>query len=203
MKQLTKNQFEVVNLFRKNIFLKESILGLMRRLNKKSYQRIYEAVRELEKNTILKIEKFGSSNIVELNLSSSTIALFSYLDETEALSKKILNIEGILELKDFADDIILVAGSYAKGAQTKASDIDLTIITKDDAFKKQKRIENVTLSYHPQIHPVTFTHKDFIDMLLSKEENFGREVFKNHLILRNASKYYELLKEAVRNGFKG
>jgi len=203
MEKLTKNQLEILDLFRKNLFLKASILKIMKISNKKSYQRVHEAIKFLADREILKVEKYGNSSIASILLGSQSIPVLSYLEEQEALIKKIPNIEKILEFREFLDDIVLVAGSYAKGTQTKQSDVDLVIISKDNAFKKQKLIENLTLTFLPKIHAISFTYKDFKEMLLSKEENFGKEAFKNHLIFRNARRYYELLIEAIENGFKG
>ena len=98
--------------------------------------------------------------------------------------------------------IILITGSYAKNKQTEKSDIDILIITKAGVFKKQKLLENLTLTFKPVIHPIVVTYKNFIDMLLSKEENLGKEAFKNHLIFRNNERYYLLIKEAIEHGFR-
>ena len=54
-------------------------------------------------------------------------------------------------------------------------------------------------------------HRFFIDplqespkeVLLDKEENYGKEIFKNKLLFRNSERYYELIKEAIENGFRG
>lgn len=200
---LTKNQAEILNLFRKNVFLKSSILQIKKKLEKKSYQRIYEAVKGLEKKKILNSEKIGNVNLISLPLNSQSILQLSFLDEQEAFSKKIPNIEKILNFKEFLEDITLITGSYAKGKQTSKSDIDLVIITKENAFKKQKLIENLTSLFKPETHPIVITYKDFIDMLLAKEENYGKEIFKNKIIFRNSARYYELIKEAIENGFRG
>jgi predicted nucleotidyltransferase len=199
---LTKNQLEILNLYRKNIFLESSILELKKKLKKNSYQRIYEAVKELEKEEIIKIKKIGNSSICEISLSQKSISLLSQIDEQESFSIKIPNIEKILDFKEFLDDIVLITGSYARRTQTSKSDIDLVIITKDDAFKKQKLIENLTILFIPKIHPITITYKDFIEMLLDKKENYGKEIFKNRLLFRNSKRYYELIKEAINNGFR-
>ncbi len=197
-----KNQIEILNLFRNNIFLSKTIRELSIIL-KKSYPKIYEAIKELEKQNILKLKKIGNSNICELTLSQESISFLCFLDQQEFLSRKIPNITKILEFKEFLDDIILITGSYAKNKQTEKSDIDMIIIAKTDAFKKQKLLENLTLTFKPVIHPIVITYKDFIYMLLSKEENLGKEAFKSHLILRNCERYYSLIKEAVENGFRG
>ena len=40
-------------------------------------------------------------------------------------------------------------------------------------------------------------------MLLSNSENYGKEIFKNRLLFRNSYRYYEIIKEAINNGFRG
>lgn len=200
---LKKNQIEILNLFRKNIFLKLSILQIKKKLKKKSYQRIYDAVKELEKNRTLNSEKIGNTNLISLMLTPNSISQLSFLDEQEAFSKKIPHIKKILGFKEFLDDIIIITGSYAKGKTTEKSDIDLVIMTKEKAFKKQKLLENLTSLFKPEIHPIVITYKDFIEMLLSEEENYGKEIFKNRLILRNLTRYYQLIKEAIKNGYRG
>ena len=201
MKVLSKKKIEILSIFRKNIFLEATIREISIIL-KKAYPKIHQAVKELEKEDILTIKKVGKSSLCKINLSRETISALLFLEEHEATSKKIPNINKILDFNEFIDDIIIVAGSYANGVQTKKSDIDLVIITKENAFKKQKLLENMTLTFSPEIHPIVFTYKDFVDMLLSKEQNFGKEVFNNRIIFRSSERYYYLIKEAIKNGFK-
>lgn len=199
---LSKNQIEILNLFRKNIFLKSSILDIMKRLKKNSYQRIYEAVKELEKNKVLESVRIGNTSLISLNLNKESIHELSYLDEKESFSKKMPDIDKILGFIEFFDDIVLITGSYAKGKETSKSDIDLVIITKDDIMKKQKLIDNLTMLFIPKIHAIAISYKDFIDMLLDSKENYGKEIFKNRLLFRNSKRYYELTNEAIKNGFR-
>lgn len=201
MDNLSKNQILVINLFRKNPFISKTIREISIIL-KKAYPRVYEALKNLEKNGVIKIKKAGNSNLCELNLSYKSIPILAFLENQEAFSQNMPSINKILEFGEFLDDIIIVTGSYAKNTQKRKSDLDLAVITKDDAFKKQKLLENLTLTFLPKVHPICFSKNDFIQMLLSKEENFGKEVFKNHLIFRNAEGYYNLLKKATENGFR-
>lgn len=202
---LTKNQIEILNLFRKNIFLKTSILQIKKLLKKKSYQRVHEAVRELEKNKILKSEKAGNTRLISLILTPQAIFYISFLDEQEAINKNFSNYEKIMSIKEVSSYIIIITGSYAKGTQMKSSDLDLVAIIPDDqkAPDIQKLVENITFLYHPRVHPYVFTRKDFIEMLLDYKENYGKEIFRYHVILKNASIYYEIIRGAIKNGFKG
>ena len=202
---LTKNQVEVLNLFRKNIFLKASILKIKNELKKSSYQRVYDAVKFLAKDGILKIEEAGKSSQTSLIMNQKTISQLAFLDEQEAVQKNIPNYSKIISIKEISNYLIIAAGSYAKGNFKKTSDLDLIVVIPDDRniMKISKLIDNLTLLYLPKIHLFVFNNKNLIDMLLSKEENYGKEIFRNHLILKNAYIYYELLKESVEKGFRG
>ncbi len=199
---LKKSQKEILEIFRKDIFAKKTIREISLEI-KKDYPGVYNSVKELSKDNIIDIKKIGKSSLCELNLNPKTISILSFLDEQEAFSKNIPNIDKILEFNEFLDEIIIVTGSYASEKQTKKSDIDLVIITKEKAFEKQKLLENLTSLMIPEIHAVIMTQKDIKDMLHDKKPNFGKEIFKNRLLFRNASRYYQLIKEAVENGFRG
>lgn len=202
MKNLTKNQYLILELYIKNIFLSKTIREISKILNK-SYSKIHESVISLEKENLLNINKIGNSSLCTINFSQKSISILSSIDEQESFSKKIPNLEKILEFKEFLDDIILITGSYANNKQTSKSDIDLVIITKEDPFKKQKLIDNMISLFIPRIHPIVLSYKDFIEMLLDVKENYGKEIFKNRLLFRNSRRYYELTKEAIKNGFRG
>lgn len=202
-KEFTKNEIEIINSFRKNPFLKLSILQLMKTLKSKSYQRIHESVKALEKDKILKITKQGNSNQIELQLSPNSLSHLSFFDEQQAIKSKIPHFEKIVSLKEVSYYLVIVAGSYAKGTQNKSSDLDLVVFIPDNEkpIDVQKLIENLTLSFHPKIHLYVLNNKDFIEMLTDKKENYGKEIFKNHIIIKNAHIFYELLKEAIERGF--
>jgi len=203
MEIMNKNELLILNLFRKNLFLKASIREIMKRIKSKSYQRVYEAILELEKKNILSSEKLGNMNLIFLNLSRNTIINLSFLDEQEV--ENIPNVDEIINIKEITDHLILVTGSYAKGTENKSSDLDLVIIIpdKEDVVQTQNLIENLTMLFTPKIHLYVLRKKDFTEMLTEKKENYGKEIFKNHIILKNAQSYYELIREAIENGFKG
>lgn len=190
-----------MNLFRKNIFLRKTIREISILL-KKDYPNIYNAIAELEKEGLIKIEKIGKSKVCFIELNKKTISLLSFLDEQEAISANIPNVDKIMSTAEFDDDILLICGSYALGKPTKSSDLDLVIITRVKAFEKQKLLENLTSLMIPKVHCLVFTYKDFIDMLLDKKPNLGKEIFNKRLIFKNTSRYYNLINEAITNGFR-
>jgi predicted nucleotidyltransferase len=197
-----KNEIKILNLFRKNIFLKLSIREIMNQIISKSYQRVHDAVHSLIRKDILESEKIGNTQLITLKLSRVSIVALSYLDDSEI--KNIPNYLKIIDLKTISDYIILVTGSYAKGTATKKSDLDLVVIVPNEAdvVKIQRKLENETMLFIPPMHIYVFTKKDFFDMLVDKKENYGKEIFRNNILLKNPQLYYELIYEAVDYGFK-
>ena len=94
--EINKNELKILELFRKEIFLKISILRIMNQIESRSYQRVYEAVDELVKKNILVLEKISNTNLVSLNLSRETILWLGFLDEKEG--NKIPNYLKILDV---------------------------------------------------------------------------------------------------------
>ena len=50
--ELNRNELKILELFQKDIFLKISILEIMKKIKSKSYQRVYEAIGLLVKKNI-------------------------------------------------------------------------------------------------------------------------------------------------------
>jgi len=98
METLSKNELKVLNLFRKELFLKSSIRKVMNRIKSKSYQRVYESINNLIKKNMLNSEKIGNTNLISLKLSRETILTLSYLDEKEGIN--IPNYLKIIEIKE-------------------------------------------------------------------------------------------------------
>src|SRR3990167_3935051 len=104
---LGKSQVAILDLFRKDIFLKASIKAIADRL-KKSYPRVYEAIKTFEKENILKIERVGRSDLVSINWNEKAISFLAFLDEQEAFKKNLPHHHKITSIKEMSDYIILV-----------------------------------------------------------------------------------------------
>src|SRR3989338_3152132 len=100
---LTKNQVEVLNLFRKEIFLKASILKIKKILKKSSYQRVYDAVKSLAGEGVLSIEEAGKSSQISIVLNQKSISKLAFLDEQEAAQKNIPNFNKIISIKEISN----------------------------------------------------------------------------------------------------
>ena len=208
MKILTNEELKIVNLFRENLFREYTIREIMNAVHKNSYSWIFKTVKKLNKLGMINIKKKGNSNICSINLNNySTITYLSLIEQINWKLKK-LPQKNILELINsipLSYFTFIITGSYASGKATKKSDLDIVLLTEDniDTKKILTILKNKGELMIPEIHPYVFTKSEFMQMLLSDEENYGKMVFKNNLIIFGAENYYLIIKEAIRNGFKG
>lgn len=203
MEIVPKNSYRILNLFRKNLFLKLSVRELMKKIGSRSYQRVHEAVASLVKENILLKEKVGSSSLISLKLSEDAIQILSFLDYQSA--KEMVNYQKISQIREISDFLVLVTGSYANNTFTKKSDMDLVVIVPDGekVVPLQRLVENITMLYIPKIHLYVLRKRDFLEMLGEKSENYGKTIVKNQILIRNPCIYYELIRDAAEKGYKG
>ena len=176
---------------------------------KRSKGYIYNALKRLEGERIIVSEKIGKSIIYSLNLSStSTQSYVGFLNEYISWNQKHVPLQIIENIRNKIPTnffILMVTGSYAKKTQTKNSDLDLVIICDDAADPKNilAQISHESELSIPIAHPYVFTKKQFLDMLLDDEENYGKEVARHNFIFNGGSQYYSILNEAIKHGFRG
>lgn len=205
---LTEEELKIIGLFRKNIFNSYTIREIMKRISKASYSWVFNAVKKINKLGILTLERKGKSLICRINLDNSfTLIYLSFLEELKANLKKVplINIKKLIDSIPLSYFTFIVSGSYAKGKATKESDLDIVVLIEDNENIKKilTILKNKSEFMAPPIHPYIFTKTEFIKMLLSKEENYGKFIYRNRLIFFGAQNYYLILKEAIENGFRG
>lgn len=205
---LTRKETAIIDLFRRRLFDTFTISEISKMLGAASYPWTFNAVKALSKAGILNVGTKGHSKIVGLNLDSAlAIRYLSLLDELETESQNIPNIREIFDMVDATSGYftLMVGGSYASGTQARDSDLDIVVLVDDKADTKSvmNTLKNKGSLMVPEVHPYVFRRKDFLQMLLSKEENYGKLLFRKRLIYFGAENYYLLVREAKRHGFAG
>ncbi|MBU4245892.1 MAG: nucleotidyltransferase domain-containing protein [Nanoarchaeota archaeon] len=201
---LTNKELRIIEIFRKRLFKTYTIREISKAVETTSYSWTFNAVKKLSKLGILHLEEKGHSKIVTINLNSAiAIKYLSLLDELEANEREIPNINEIFKIINTAYFTLIIAGSYAKGTETKNSDLDVIVITNDDTISILNTLKNKGGLLIPEVHPYVFTQKEFLEMLLAKEENYAKFIFKERLIFFGAENYYLTINEARKHGFNG
>lgn len=167
-----------------------SIAQLSKRL-KMDYKNVYNSVKQLEKEGLITLERFGNAFNCILNKKVHP-AIFEaeYERRKDLLADKNLNIlsKKLNSLK--FPFISLIFGSYAKGNSSKGSDIDLMIIGEKN---REKEIGRVLSLFPLDIHFIFFTYEEFLAMERSKEFTVVSEAIKKNIILTGIEDYYRLI----------
>ena len=160
------------------------------------YASFYRTIQDMK--DLLIIETIGKSKILKLNWSNQIIKSYLAISSDEKKKEFLKNhpiikkIVSELETKD----IVLLFGSYAKGRATNKSDIDLLIVNKDG--KKSLSFSKYETLFNKEINPIFVTRKEFRLMLKDEEENVGKQALKEHIVLDNPDKFWEVVIRAVR-----
>jgi len=168
--------------------------------NKSSYshERVYTILMGLVKKGYLLKRKTGKTYLFSINPKKDFLLLFIHFHTKKKerfLKSKPASIKNLLN--EFIEKIsnndlisVIVFGSYAKGEESKESDIDVLCIT-----RRKYAIDRIALSlthkYNKKIVPILVLVRDFPNM---KKDNpvFYEELIKFGVILYGMESFYNL-----------
>lgn len=203
---IQNEKLNLLNAWKSNPFSEFSISEIMKILKKNTKTWVFTALKELVKAKILNSKRKGNLDIYSLNTTNPlTIRFLNYLEAQENINfPKLDLISEIIEKIPIKDYSLIVFGSYANNKQNSKSDIDICILIDDKETEKRIKpyINDTKLNYTIKIDEHYITFEDFVKMLLRDEENLGKQIFRKHKTFYNADIYYQLIKEAYKNGFR-
>ncbi|MBU0469980.1 MAG: nucleotidyltransferase domain-containing protein [Nanoarchaeota archaeon] len=187
-----KTESKIINLF---IEKKESLtIRELAKQIKSDYRITYTAVQKLLEKKVILAQTVGKSTLCSLNKDYYGPEIYIVEEKRKETLLKNKNLEvlytEIMSNLKTAQFTFLLFGSYAKGKQTKHSDIDLCFISNDKDF--EQKIYNIVSSIPLKIHPLIFSEKEFNSMKFSREPNIIREIIQNTYILYGIEPYYRL-----------
>ncbi|MEK6893409.1 MAG: hypothetical protein AABX07_04355 [Nanoarchaeota archaeon] len=206
---MLKEDLDIVNVFRKNLFLADSIRGIMIKMKNKSYGRVFTAAQELLKQGVLNSQKLGMSTVCSINLNDSkALAYLSFLDFMEfnskitgELAEKIKSLAETIPLRYFS---FIIGEGYPERKTSKKRVLDVLVIVENeiDSTKILNLLENncKLMKFEVKVH--VFKVSEFLNMLLSKEENYAKNILKKKLVFYGSQNYYAILREAIEHGFR-
>lgn len=180
----------------------------IKEISKKTSKSYVSAVlKKMVKDKIIQEEKIGNLHLYKLNHHSLKAQSYAgFIAEHLAWNKLYLPY---LQLQKAAAKVptpfyvLIVTGSYAKNTQKKTSDIDLALVIDDaeDTKRVYAQLKSTCELSIPEIHLYIFKKSEFLEMLINKEANYGKEIAKNNLLLHGAEAYYQIIDEAIEHGF--
>ena len=204
---LTKEK-RILDVFGKKPWIGKTFKKIKKESKIKSDSYVFKTLKKLSKNNILKEKKVGNVINYFLNDSIEAVSLVAYVEEYNAQQRKDLphnNINEIISLIPTNIYSLLITGSYAGKKQEKTSDLDIVLIScsKTNIRKILASIRSRGELMIPEIHSYVFTEDEFLEMLTNKEENYGKEIAGNNLIICGGEQYLKIIFRAIENGFKG
>lgn len=157
---------------------------------KLNYRIAYQETHKLR--DLINIRKLGNSKQCQFNNNFNSLVLKA---ENERKDKILKNKDLIVinnELKKVKNPfyILLLFGSRVK-ENKKSSDIDLCIISDN---KKNIGQLKESLNWLPlKLHIIDFNTEEFKQMLTSNENNVGKEILNNNILLQGIEDFYRLL----------
>lgn len=204
---MLKKEYELLAPFISKPWRRFTFREIKKYSNKTSESYVYDGLKRFVRQDVLKEERAGNVILYSLFLTKiRTQAYVGFTAEYIAWGKSHIpfdDVEKIAEQIPTTFYILIVTGSYAKNRQTPKSDIDIVIIV-DDAVETKKVYASLQLKCEmniPPIHPYVFKREEFLQMLLSKEANYGKAIALDNLILYGGAEYFKIMDEAIQNGF--
>lgn len=200
---LTNAEIKIISFFIDNIQKEFGIREISRKA-KTDYKNTYATVQKLVKKGVLLKRRQANIDLCSLNLKGDSAEVCL----VETLKARIF-LEKHRPIRDFLNAVmdktrhmyysIVVFGSFAKGKETKSSDLDILIITPEKSIAEEiERIitaEAVTVT--AGIHTIAISEEDFIANLADKKPNVVIEAFKSHIIITGAESFYKGVKLAL------
>jgi len=203
---VSNKKLKLLQSWKDNLFKELSISEVIKISKKKTKTWVFNSLKELVKKNLLIMKTKGNLNLYNLNMDNPILLKFlQYLEIKDLYNFKHLNI--IIEIIDKIPQknyCLILFGSYAENKQTSSSDLDISFLIENKNLEKKFKpyLNEVKLNYATKIDEHYIVFEDFIKMLLKKEENLGKQIFRKHKIFFNPDIYYELIKKAYKNGFR-
>ena len=101
---------------------------------------VANAVRNLNKKNLVRIEKTKTINFISFNRDDAKAIMLKKIENQKGLY--LSGLSDFLEEK-FAGSTIVLFGSYSRGEDTKTSDIDIAVIGRKDKLLDLQTFENI------------------------------------------------------------
>lgn len=164
------------------------------------YMTLNRLMKKLSEQELIKVEKKGNNYLCRINLKYPLLK-HHLIISSEEITHNYINKHPIISIvrktiMQYAPKTTtaLLFGSYAKNKPEKYSDIDIAVITKNKKSlqKLKKELTHLEKLYDKEINLLVFTPSQFKEMLHAPEENVGKQIFKNNIILYNPEQFWEV-----------
>jgi len=204
-------QDKIIKLFYDDVYAQFTINELAVKTDI-SYSYVYGQVKKLKDKDIIIVDqrsnrKYCKPNYKNPEVKTSFVKISNQIAEDflKKRDKIFFIVEKLLSIlpkkTDFNLLSVVLFGSLAKGNDSKKSDIDLFIlIPSKKKYDEAIEMECAAISkgFGIEVNPIIAEPTSLLTMLKDKEQNAGKEILKNKIILFGAEKFWELVLEVIK-----
>jgi len=171
---------------------------------KTDYKMVYTAVQRLSKKGVLLKKRQANLDLCSLNINSDLTQVYygemlranNFLQAHKEISSFFSTVREKVKTIFYS---LVVFGSFAKGTETKNSDLDLLIIAQSRELGEEieRVITSETILLKTKVHIILLAETDFIAGLKEKKISIATEALKNHLIIAGVEAFYNALRQAT------
>jgi predicted nucleotidyltransferase/predicted transcriptional regulator len=200
---ITNLEIRILWFFIENISEQFAIREIARKTNT-DFKRTHATVQKLVQKNLLVKKRQANVDLCSLNLKNDLTQVY-YVEMLRA--RDFLNKHQ--ELKSFFNSVVekiktpfyslVVFGSFAKGTETRASDLDLLVIAPLRSAGEEivRIIDAEALLLKRKIQPLVLDEKEFVQSLSEKKVNVAIEAFKNHVIIAGVEAFYRAVHQTI------
>lgn len=168
------------------------------------YKLVHSAVQKLADKEVIIKQKIAHADLCSLDLRGDLSPVY-YVESVRAMAflsrhPVIRNVfEAVKQRIPSVYYSLIIFGSFSKGSQTKASDLDLLIISSNRAAGEEiaRIIHSESIHLGMKIHSIVVDEKEFVDNLKDKKQNVVIEAFKSHIIIAGVEGFYEGVRKTI------
>ncbi len=171
---------------------------------KTDYKMVHTAVQKLSKKGILIKKRQANLDLCSLNITGDLTWVYcgemlranEFLKTHDELASFFNNVKDKIKTVFYS---LVVFGSFAKGTETKNSDLDLLIIAQSRELGEEieRIISAETVLLKTKVHAIVLAETEFTAGLKEKQINISTEALKNHVIIAGIEAFYNALRQTI------
>lgn len=174
------------------------------RQTKIDYKLVHSTIQKLVQKKVLIKKRHANIDLCSLNLKADLTATYyvemlrakEFLGKHSDMKMFFANVLGNMKALYYT---LVVFGSFAKGKETRASDLDMLIIAPTRAIGEEveRMMNHESLFLKRKIQSIVLDEGEFVENLASKKLNIVTEAFKSHIIIAGMEGFYNGVKRAL------
>jgi predicted nucleotidyltransferase len=199
---LTQEQIRLLGALARLPATQQSLSGLKRAAHERSHSKLQLAIKAFLKHDLVREERVGRTKLLPLHYAHASTYL--ELDAADRLTHVARDLRIIQEHLDRAVPVyaLIVFGSHATAQHSKQSDLDVFVMTMNDADEHDAKsaLRSAANKTIRALDVHTSTVNGLRDMLEAPYKTLAHEIRDHHLVVCGARSFYNVIQQDSGRG---